>query len=381
MNSFISKLNNYLNSGYNTKIFCILSQLGLFGSYLLSAWLLSTIFIEFDHIYKNSYSSQLSSFGLLFTFTILEIFVGYIINYQYIELSKMNYVLHRLGSGYTFARTIINGCTIFLCSFIIMIICDAFDVPILKNALIYLFLFAFTLFVCVVFKYANSVTLHTKYDLFKMHLIKILVALVTPITIIAIAITHLRSIDNDIVGFIVPVLLFSIFYAQAILVNKYYEYNENLTKLDFTDTENDFETYKSVHSIVLVSKINKPEINAIKYASGAINSENSYLEMLTVGGEERKFPKVKEFWKNYNVNIPFKVIVRGKKSLSNDIAEYIIMQKHANPTELIVVYVPIMQSNGMLQFIFHKRLTDHIKKQIGNIEGIIIVDVSWGVKK
>lgn len=166
---------------------------------------------------------------------------------------------------------------------------------------------------------------------------------------------------------IMPVL-----YAVMYYTHRYYKMVELEIKMD-EDTV--FGT-KGDYAIVLMDKLNKPQLKALDYA---LSSRHTHLEAVHIAVDPEGAKKFAKLWKKFEkeIGVPLRIIESPYREFSAPLVEYLQKHREANQNERISVYMPKLVVGHWWEHILHNHRASRIRKQLMYVRGVMVTLVPW----
>ena len=166
---------------------------------------------------------------------------------------------------------------------------------------------------------------------------------------------------------IMPVL-----YAVMYYTHRYYKMVENEIKMD----EDTVFGAKGDYAIVLMDKLNKPQLKALDYA---LSSRHTHLEVVHIAVDPEGAKKFAKLWKKFEkeIGVPLRIIESPYREFSSPLIEYLQKHREANGSERISVYMPKLVVGHWWEHILHNHRASRIRKQLMYVRGVMVTLVPW----
>lgn len=167
-------------------------------------------------------------------------------------------------------------------------------------------------------------------------------------------------------------IIMPVLYAVMFYTHRYYGQIENEIKMD---SETKFGT-KGDYAIVLMNKLNKPQLKALDYA---LSSRHTHLEAIHIAVEPDEAEKFAKLWKKYEkeLGLPLRIIESPYRDFSTPLIEFLAAHREANQHERISVYLPKYVVGHWWEHIFHNHRATRIRKQLMYLRGVMVTLVPW----
>jgi amino acid transporter len=128
------------------------------------------------------------------------------------------------------------------------------------------------------------------------------------------------------------------------------------------------------YAVVLMDKLNKPQLKALDYA---LSSRHSRLDVLHVAADPAHAKKFEREWKKFGLEVPLKIIESPYREFGAPLVEY--LQNHRNEfgSERISVYMPKLVVGHWWEHILHNHRANRIRKQLMYVRGVMVTLVPW----
>jgi hypothetical protein len=166
---------------------------------------------------------------------------------------------------------------------------------------------------------------------------------------------------------IMPVL-----YAVMYYTHRYYKMVELEIKMD----EGTVFGAKGDYAIVLMDKLNKPQLKALDYA---LSSRHTHLEVVHIAVDPEGAKKFAKLWKKFEkeIGVPLRIIESPYREFSQPLVEYLQKHRDKNEKERISVYMPKLVVGHWWEHILHNHRASRIRKQLMYVRGVMVTLVPW----
>ena len=129
-----------------------------------------------------------------------------------------------------------------------------------------------------------------------------------------------------------------------------------------------------VHSIVLVSKIHKPTLQALAYARA---TRPSTLEALTVAIDPEEARALQEDWERRQIPVPLKVLDSPFREITKPVLDYIQSLRSAGPRDLVTVFVPEYVVGKWWEQLLHNQSALRLRTRLRFTSGVVVTSVPY----
>ena len=168
-----------------------------------------------------------------------------------------------------------------------------------------------------------------------------------------------------LVFIIMPVL-----YTVMFWTGRYYKAVEREIAVD---SETKFGA-KGDYAVVLMNKINKPQLKALDYA---LSSRHTKMDVVHIAVSPEEAASFERKWKAYGIEVPLKIIESPYREFSAPLIEYLQAHRAANGSERISVYLPKYVVGHWWEHILHNHRASRIRKQLMYVRGVMVTLVPW----
>ena len=131
---------------------------------------------------------------------------------------------------------------------------------------------------------------------------------------------------------------------------------------------------KGDYAIVLMDKLNKPQLKALDYA---LSSRHSQLDAVHIAVDPERAVEFEAEWKAHGIEVPLVIIDSPYREFGKPLIEYINKHHDANVSERIAVYLPKYIVGHWWEHIFHNHRANRIRKQLLYVKHTMVVLVPW----
>ena len=170
-----------------------------------------------------------------------------------------------------------------------------------------------------------------------------------------------------LVFIIMPVLYAVMFYTRR--------YYDQVSREIAMDSETTFGA-KGDYAIVLMDKLNKPQLKALDYA---LSSRHTHLEAVHIAVDPAHAKKFAQEWKRFEkeLGLPLRIIESPYREFSQPLIEFLQKHRAENGSERISVYMPKLVVGHWWEHIFHNHRASRIRKQLMYLRGVMVTLVPW----
>lgn len=191
-------------------------------------------------------------------------------------------------------------------------------------------------------------------------------AVMTGLVLIIVTVTKFTH-GAWMVFIIMPVLYTVMFYT-----NRYYTQVEREIEMD----EETVFGAKGDYAIVLMDKLNKPQLKALDYA---LSSRHTQLEAVHVAIDPEAAKAFAKLWKKYEkeLGLPLRIIESPYREFTEPLIEFLREHRARNGNERISVYLPKLVVGHWWEHIFHNHRATRLRKQLMYLRGVMVTLVPW----
>lgn len=166
--------------------------------------------------------------------------------------------------------------------------------------------------------------------------------------------------------FIIMPVLYWVMYNTG----RYYKTIDNEIALD----ENTKFGSDGDYAVVLMDKLNKPQLKALDYA---ISVKHDKLDVIHIAADPARAEEFKKEWKDYGIKVPLKIIESPYREFSTPLIEYLENHRERYGRERIAVYMPKYIVGHWWEHIFHNHRANRIARRLMYVPGTMLVTVPW----
>jgi amino acid transporter len=129
-----------------------------------------------------------------------------------------------------------------------------------------------------------------------------------------------------------------------------------------------------VHSIVLVSKLHRPTLQALAYARA---TRPSVLEAVTVAVDPEEARALAEEWERRKIPVPLKVLDSPFREITRPIVDYVRELHRDNPRDLLTVFVPEYVVGKWWEQLLHNQSALRLLARLRFTPGVVVTSVPY----
>jgi len=129
-----------------------------------------------------------------------------------------------------------------------------------------------------------------------------------------------------------------------------------------------------VHTIVLVSKIHKPTLQALAYARA---TRPSTLEALTVAIDPEEARALQEDWDRRRIPVPLKVLDSPFREITKPVVDYVQSLRKQSPRDLVTVFVPEYVVGKWWEQLLHNQSALRLRTRLRFTSGVVVTSVPY----
>jgi hypothetical protein len=129
-----------------------------------------------------------------------------------------------------------------------------------------------------------------------------------------------------------------------------------------------------VHSIVLVSKLHRPTLQALAYARA---TRPSVLEAVTVAVDPDEARALAEEWEQRRIPVPLKVLDSPFREITRPIVDYVRELRRDNPRDLLTVFVPEYVVGKWWEQLLHNQSALRLLARLRFTPGVVVTSVPY----
>ena len=133
---------------------------------------------------------------------------------------------------------------------------------------------------------------------------------------------------------------------------------------------------KGDYAIVLMDKLNKPQLKALDYA---LSSRHTHLEAVHIAIDPDAAKRFAKTWKKFEkeIGVPLRIIESPYREFSSPLIEYLQQHRSENGSERISVYLPKLIVGHWWEHLLHNHRASRIRKQLMYVRGVMVTLVPW----
>jgi amino acid transporter len=131
---------------------------------------------------------------------------------------------------------------------------------------------------------------------------------------------------------------------------------------------------KGDYAVVLMDKLNKPQLKALDYA---LSSRHTRLDVLHVAADPAHSKKFEREWKKFGLEVPLKIIESPYREFGSPLVEYLEAHRKEFGSERISVYMPKLVVGHWWEHVLHNHRANRIRKQLMYVRGVMVTLVPW----
>jgi amino acid transporter len=131
---------------------------------------------------------------------------------------------------------------------------------------------------------------------------------------------------------------------------------------------------KGDYAVVLMDKLNKPQLKALDYA---LSSRHTRLDVLHVAADPAHSKKFEREWKKFGLEVPLKILESPYREFGAPLVEYLEAHRAEFGSERISVYMPKLVVGHWWEHVLHNHRANRIRKQLMYVRGVMVTLVPW----
>ncbi len=184
--------------------------------------------------------------------------------------------------------------------------------------------------------------------------------------IVLVIVTVTKFLEGAWLVFVIAIPLFWVMYQTK----RYYTTIENEIALD---PHTKFGS-KGDYAVVLMDKLNKPQLKALDYA---LSSKHDRLDVLHIAFDPGRSEQFQKEWKDYGIKVPLKIIDSPFREFSAPLIEYLEGHRARYGRERIAVYLPKYIVGHWWEAIFHNHRANRLRTRLLYVRGVMVTLVPW----
>ena len=131
---------------------------------------------------------------------------------------------------------------------------------------------------------------------------------------------------------------------------------------------------KGDYAVVLMDKLNKPQLKALDYA---LSSKHDRIDVIHIAVDPERAEAFKQEWKDFGIKIPLKIIDSPFRDFTNPLTQYLEDHRSRYGKERIAVYIPKYIVGHWWEHIFHNHRARRLRNNLLYIRGVMVTLVPW----
>ena len=129
-----------------------------------------------------------------------------------------------------------------------------------------------------------------------------------------------------------------------------------------------------VRAIVLISSLSRPAMRAVAVARA---SNPTSLELVSVVEGEEQGETIRRQWHESELPVPLTLLSAPYRDIHSVILQYVRSRRQANPSEMLVVYMPQFLVSHFWENFVHNQSALRLRRSLLNVPGVVITMVPW----
>ena len=184
--------------------------------------------------------------------------------------------------------------------------------------------------------------------------------------VVLVIVTLTKFMEGAWLVFVIAIPLYLVMYQT----NRYYKTIEAEITLD---EHTEFGS-KGDYAVVLMDKLNKPQLKALDYA---LSSKHDRLDVVHVAVDPERSEAFQKEWKDYGIKVPLKIIASPYREFSAPLVEYLEGHRKRHGRERISVYLPKYIVGHWWEHIFHNHRANRLRSRLLYVRGVMVTLVPW----
>jgi amino acid transporter len=180
-------------------------------------------------------------------------------------------------------------------------------------------------------------------------------------------------ITKFLLGAWITILVMAALFVLMRAISRHYENVE----LELAADEDDRVLPTRVHAVVLVSKLHKPTLRALAFATAA---RPNLLEAVYVATDQRSTDRILKEWDERRIPIPLKVLHSPYREVIRPIVEYATEIRKANPRGVVAVYIPEYVVGRWWEQLLHNQTALRLKARLLFTPGVMMISVPYQLR-
>jgi amino acid transporter len=184
--------------------------------------------------------------------------------------------------------------------------------------------------------------------------------------VVLVIVTLTKFLEGAWIVFVIAVPL----YWVMLNTNRYYKTIEAEISLD----EHTQFGSKGDYAVVLMDKLNKPQLKALDYA---LSSKHDRLDAVHVAVDPERAEAFHQEWKDYGIKVPLKIIESPYREFSAPLIEFLEAHRGRHGRERISVYLPKFIVGHWWEHAFHNHRANRLRSRLLYVRGVMVTLVPW----
>ena len=180
-------------------------------------------------------------------------------------------------------------------------------------------------------------------------------------------------VTKFLAGAWITILAMGVFFLLMKGIARHYA----LVDLELAAGEEDKILPTRVHAIVLVSKLHKPTLRALAYATAA---RPNVLEAVYVSTDQATTDRLMEEWDERRIDVPLKVLFSPYREVIRPIVDYASEIRRANPRGVVAVYIPEYVVGRWWEQLLHNQTALRLKTRLLFTPGVMMISVPYQMR-
>lgn len=191
-------------------------------------------------------------------------------------------------------------------------------------------------------------------------------ALLTGLVLVVVLVTKFTH------GAWVSLMGMALFYAVMTAIRRHYD--GVLEELAADETAEPQLRPARVHSFVLVSKIHKPTLRALRYAK-LMRSDT--LEAVTVNVDHAETEQLRREWEDSGIDIPLTILDSPYREISRPVIDYVKRLRQEQPRDVVSVFIPEYVVGRWYEHLLHNQSALRLKGRLLFTPGVMVTSVPF----
>ncbi|MEU2609439.1 APC family permease [Streptomyces albus] len=164
----------------------------------------------------------------------------------------------------------------------------------------------------------------------------------------------------------------ALFYAVMTAIRRHYDHVAEELAADETDEPR--LRPSRVHSFVLVSKLHKPTLRALRYAR-LMRSDT--LEAVTVNVDHDETEQLRREWDESDIDIPLTILDSPYREISRPVIDYVKRLRQERPRDVVSVFIPEYVVGHWYEHLLHNQSALRLKGRLLFTPGVMVTSVPY----